>query len=82
MIDEKDYSTGEHADGEPNVRKTLISSRNRKLLIVAGTAVLVGVVVLFLWPRHESANKFSCRNQIHKWERILRSSGTTLLSRG
>lgn len=57
MIDEKDYSTGEHADGEPNVRKTLISSRNRKLLIVVVTAVLLVVIAMFLWPRHESANK-------------------------
>ncbi len=57
MIDEKDYSTGEHADGEPNVRKTLLSSRNRNLLIIVGATVLLVVIALFLWPRHESANK-------------------------
>lgn len=57
MIDEKDYSIGERADGEPNVRKTLPSSRNRNLLIIVGATVLLVVIALFLWPRHESANK-------------------------
>lgn len=57
MTDEKDYSMGEHADGEPSVRNARISSRNRNLLIIGGTAVLLVVIALFLWPRHESANK-------------------------
>ncbi len=48
---------GEHTDGEPNVRKTFLSSRNRNLLIILGTTVLLVVMALFLWPRHESANK-------------------------
>ena len=54
MTDEKDYSISEPTEGERNTR---ISARNRKLFIIIGTAVLVGVLALFLWPRHESANK-------------------------
>jgi membrane fusion protein, heavy metal efflux system len=57
MIDEKDDSASEHADDERNVRNTRISSRNRNLLIIIGTAVLLGIIALFMWPRHESANK-------------------------
>ena len=32
------------------------SPRSRNLLILAGTALLVGVISLFMWPRHERAN--------------------------
>jgi len=59
MIDEKDYSANERADGEPNVRKARIAVRKRSLIIIVATAVLLVVTVLFLWPRHESANKKS-----------------------
>ncbi|MEK6407343.1 MAG: efflux RND transporter periplasmic adaptor subunit [Acidobacteriota bacterium] len=57
MTDEKDYSISEPADGERNIRNARISARNRNLLIIIGTAVLAGVIPLFMWPRHESADK-------------------------
>ncbi|MEK6288679.1 MAG: efflux RND transporter periplasmic adaptor subunit [Acidobacteriota bacterium] len=57
MTDEKDYSISEPADGERNIRNARISARNRNLLIIIGTAVLAGVIALFMWPRHESADK-------------------------
>jgi cobalt-zinc-cadmium efflux system membrane fusion protein len=57
MTDEKDDSIRERVDSARNVLNRRVSSRNRNLLIIVGTAVLLGVLALFLWPRHESASK-------------------------
>ena len=56
MTDENNCSPGEPVDDE-HIDKRRISSRNRTLLIILGTAIPLIVIVLFLWPRHESANK-------------------------
>lgn len=56
-MDENDYSVTEPTEGEPQARSAGISARNRNLLIIVGTAVLVAIIALFLWPRPESANK-------------------------
>jgi cobalt-zinc-cadmium efflux system membrane fusion protein len=57
MIEEKDYSVSEPASDDRNIRNPRIFARNRNLLIIIGMAVLVSVIALLLWPRHESADK-------------------------
>ena len=56
-MDKKEYSISQPAEAEQSVRNAGLSSRNRNLLVIVGTAVLVGAVALFMWPSRESANK-------------------------
>ena len=57
MMDEKDYSKSESAEGERNIRNTRASTRNRNLLFIVASAVLVGAIALFMWPRDEGAER-------------------------
>ncbi len=56
-MDEKEYSISQPAEAEQSVSSAGLSARNRNLLVIVGTVVLVGAVALLMWPSHESANK-------------------------
>ena len=75
--DERVADQSEARSGEPGVSAWLTgSSRNRTLLITAGIAVLVALIALLVWPRHESASRNNAGTQSNGAEGIEASSGS------